>query len=273
MSKQTSTAFTLTETWSPLPPGQLTRRGHRIGELAQLPVEELRSLVEQHQESATEPDQASQSEADLGRLQAAMSCVEGLDAPGLESVLEGAIVVMGVERFLDGLAFPLLRSIGTSWTEGRIHPGHEHLATSVVRRTLAGCLSRLPTRQDAPVALFTTPAAHRHELGALAAAITCAGLGWRVVYLGADVPAEDISAAALETGARVVGLSIACDEERALTCTQLESVAQALPSGITLVVGGHGAEGLSKELDAAGATVVTDLSDFRALLGTLESRS
>ena len=251
--------------------GQLTRRGHRIGELANLPEDELRLLIRQDAESQLEPERAAASSAQAEQLAEALDCIERLDAAGLERVLLRTAVTLGAERYLDGLVFPLLRRIGERWSLGEFRTPHEHLATTVVRQSLTECLARLPSRPDAPVALFTTPAGHHHELGALAAAIAGAGRGWRIVYLGADVPAEDIASAALECAARVVGLSVACDVDPAATAAQIQLVARSLSDGTTLVVGGHGVSALEKNLAALGVLLLKDMTSFQALLAELES--
>lgn len=249
--------------------GQLTRRGHRIGEIAQLAEAELRHLVQEDTAAQLPTDIAPQSATEREQVEAAMVCVKELDATGLERIILGAAVQSGSGRLLDGLVFPLLREIGERWSSGQLRPSHEHLATTVVRRALAECLSRLPARPNAPVGLFTTPSGHRHEMGALGAAVAGAGAGWRVVYLGADVPAEDIAAAALDLDASLVALSVACDADLDATCKQVELVAQSLRPGTRLVLGGEGAKARERAFSAAGATVVADLASFLEVLATL----
>ena len=56
--------------------------------------------------------------------------------------------------------------------------------------------------------LVATPAGQRHELGALMVAVAAATDGWKVTYLGADLPAAEIAATALQRKARAVALSI-----------------------------------------------------------------
>jgi DNA-binding transcriptional MerR regulator/methanogenic corrinoid protein MtbC1 len=251
--------------------GQLTRRGHRIGEIARLSEEELRGLVREDAAAQVPAAAAPPSEYEQEQVAAALACIEELDGPGLERIVMSAAVVSGSGRLLDGLVFPLLRQIGERWAAGLLRPSHEHLATTVVRRALSECLSRLPANPDAPVALFSTPSGHRHELGALGAAIASAGLGWRVVYLGADVPADDIASAARELGASLVGLSLACDAARVATCEEIRRVAETLPETTELVVGGQGAGVWARDLSASGATVMADLAAFRELLAKLKS--
>ena len=47
-----------------------------------------------------------------------------------------------------------------------------------------------------------------HEFGALLVAASVAAEGWRVTYLGTDLPAEDIGEAAVRTRADAVALSL-----------------------------------------------------------------
>jgi methanogenic corrinoid protein MtbC1 len=84
----------------------------------------------------------------------------------------------------------------------------------------------------------TTPAGEQHELGALLAAVVIAMHGRRAVYLGANLPAEQIAQAARLSKAGSVALSIvglSAEEAR----REVEAVCKVLPDNVEVLVGGR----------------------------------
>ena len=57
---------------------------------------------------------------------------------------------------------------------------------------------------EAPLLVCATPQGQRHELGALISGVVAAGLGWRPVFLGPDLPADEIAAATRQLRASAV---------------------------------------------------------------------
>jgi MerR family transcriptional regulator, light-induced transcriptional regulator len=114
--------------------------------------------------------------------------------------------------------------------------------------------------------LIGGPSTDRHELGGLLAAAAAASEGWRVVYLGPDLPPEEIAAAAEASRARVVGLSVVYVDDRARVLGELRKLRERLPASIPLLVGGAGADGLEEALSGSGIRVITDLDSLRLAL-------
>jgi methanogenic corrinoid protein MtbC1 len=75
------------------------------------------------------------------------------------------------------------------------------MATAAIRRVLAWMSSSALVPHYAPLAVVATPAGQRHELGAKIVSTTATTEGWRVLFLGADLPAESIAAAVAQSGA------------------------------------------------------------------------
>lgn len=196
----------------------------------------------------------------------AMGAVESLDSAALESTLRQATLRLSMDELLDGVVSPLVRSTGDRWHAGAYSPAHEHLATAAVRRLLGWMTDQHAPPPDAPTLLVTTPAGQWHELGAALAAATAAANGWRVVYLGPNLPAHVIADAAVLSGARAVALSLVFPEDDPLMDGQLRALREALAAGIGIVVGGRAAAAYRPALDAIGAMVVTDLPSLRQWL-------
>src|SRR5919108_5929601 len=246
-----------------------TLAGRSIRQVAQLPTEMLTQLVREdeaaRQRAARWEERAVPASVgeDVAR---ALELARAVDAPGLESLLRRAAAALGVPIFLDVLVAPLLRQMGGEWEAGRLTVAQEHLATAIIQRVLEGIIHFLVAPHGAPNLLLATLMGEQHKMGALLAAAAAAAEGWRVTYLGPDLPAGEIATAAVAARARVVGVSIVRLVEPELVLAELRTLRTQLPASVPLLAGGAGAVGLAPELDGSGIHVVGDLSELRAAL-------
>ena len=103
----------------------------------------------------------------------------------------------------------------------------------------------------------------------LLAAVAAVQEGWRVTYLGADLPAADIATAATIRGARVVLLSAVLEADPDALSTEVREIRAAVRKHVTLFVGGPGAQAAAGPLRQAGAVPLRDLDELRAALNDL----
>jgi DNA-binding transcriptional MerR regulator/methylmalonyl-CoA mutase cobalamin-binding subunit len=236
--------------------------GRNIASVAQLSDEALTLLV-RNEEAAVLARQTPHGFVAQPYLADAIAAVETLDAAALEATLRQATLRLSMDELLDGVISPLVRSTGDRWHGGTLSPAHEHLATAVVRRILGWLTDQYAAAPDAPSVLVTTPAGQFHELGASLAAATAAAVGWRVTYLGPNLPAKVIADACSVSKVRAVALSIVFPADDPLMDGELRTLRGDLPADIQIVVGGSAVLAYKPSLDAIGATVVTDLPSLR----------
>ena len=259
---------------------RLTERGHAIRRIAGLPLDALKRLEEELQEEearsraaglvtsapavAAPPDESAQ-EFTATALRAAAR----FDAAELQSVLERAAVTLGVPIFLDDVVAPSLKRIGHGWAEGSVSIAQEHLATVVFRRVLGWLLGVYKVHGDAPRLVVATPPRQVHEMGALLVAVSAAAEGWKVTYLGQDLPVADLVTVAKKTAARAVAVSVVYPSGDPGLVAALLETRGGLPAGVPLLVGGAGAPEIRVQAEAAGAMVIDSLFDLRSLLHQL----
>lgn len=240
---------------------QLAGRGHSIGSIARLAPDELQALL------AADPDgdpEARATAAAHPALPRAVEAMVAMDAPALRRILSRAALELGPAQLFDRVIDPFCSIIGERWASGAITTAHEHVVSVAMRSTLGGMLEALTADADGPRILATTPAGERHELGALMAGIAAAAAGWRVHYLGPDLPAADIAAASRHLGTDVVLLSIAAEHGRELQ-QELIELRHALGEGATIIAGGSGAGYVARTLREIRAHVHGLASMRRAL--------
>ncbi len=250
--------------------------GRSIGQIAGLPNEQLESLIAADLQ-VLEPVPAQTSEMPLEAfspeafLEACVAAARRLDAADLERQLELASVALSRTALLERLLVPLLDRIGELWRLGELRPSHEHVASAVVRSFLGGMRLAFDPSGQGPQLVATTPPRQRHELGALMAAASAAAEGWRVTYLGPDLPPEEIAAVCRETGARAVALSIIYPPDDASLPEELRKLRRLLPEGVDVLVGGRSAGSYRPVLEEIGARWIEDLPAFRRELDSLRS--
>jgi MerR family transcriptional regulator, light-induced transcriptional regulator len=243
--------------------------GRGIGQLAGLSTAELVELVRGDEAARHEGHPAAPSDgADV--VEEALVQARALDAPGLDRVLRSAATRRGLPAFVGGVAAPLFRRIGEEWHAGRLTSAQEHLASAVMRSVIGSQLAALSV-QDAGAVLVSTPAGERHEIGALLAAGLAAAEGWKVTYLGPDLPAAELAAAATAIDARAVLLSIVFPADRDAALAELHELRERLPQRVAVIVGGGAIAGADGELREAGIAAATDLEHLRRMLRDLES--
>lgn len=192
-----------------------------------------------------------------------------LDAELLDRVLRHAALTLDLSTFTDELVGPLLHGIGEDWAAERIRPAHEHLASSMIARVAGWLMDHFEAPEGAPCLVAGTLAGQQHQLGAMGAALTAASEGWRVRFLGADLPADDLAFAAKAASARAVILSIVFPADEPKTAADLKRLRLALPPGLPILVGGRAAVSYARVLDEVGAVRLDSFASLRGVLADL----
>lgn len=115
-----------------------------------------------------------------------------LDRSGATRVTE-RMTALTFERRLDEVLLPVLRELGDCWVRGEASVAQEHFASAFIREKLIGMLHELDsgTAGGAEAVCAGIPG-EAHEMGLIAAAIHLSLRGWRVIYLGMDLPYEEL---------------------------------------------------------------------------------
>ena len=234
--------------------------GRSVGQLALLPTEELALIVAE--DAALGLARPTES---ASHLALALSSVRDLQPGRLQALLKRALLSLGTSAFLDDLLTPLLIEIGEEWHAGRLDIAHEHAASAAIEQLLGVLVQELDVLVDAPRVIIATPAGQRHSHGALMAAAAAAHDGWHVVWLGADLPAEQIAAAARRHGAVVVGLSVTTTEALDHLQTELTLLRRSLDATTPMYVGGAAGQSIG---DVTGVSIARDLTHWRNALRT-----
>ena len=251
------------------------RLDHKIGTIANLSTDELENLINEDDRENLKADPINtdlqQKKSPDIFIETFMNNVSSLDSASLNSILKEASIVLSNQELLGKVIAPIIYQIGDKWRVGEIRVSHEHIASLVIRDFLTNLRNTNQVNVNTPGILIGTPRSNVHELGALLIAAMAAIEGWKVTYLGPDLPAEEIVSVANNKNIKVVCISLVFPYSDPIIVSELKTLGSYLSQDTKLIVGGRAANSYKDTLDLIDATLITDLATFREQLMTIEN--
>ncbi len=241
-------------------------QGHSISSVANLSLDELKKILNREKSNENNFNTSPTSTEKINGsdiISESVEAIKNYDAKKLESILLNASARLTQPVLIEELIIPLVYKVGDLWHSGEIRVANEHLATSVIHSFLYNLLDSYSVSSSAPLIVSATPRGQEHDLGALIVGVVAASSGWRVIYLGANLPTEEISSAATQLHAKAVALSLVYPKDDPHLRSELKKLHQLLDSDVTLIVGGRAVDGYYEALKEIGAVIVKSSKQFR----------
>jgi DNA-binding transcriptional MerR regulator len=140
------------------------------------------------------------------------------DEAHADQILTQAFGLYAPEVVCTEVLLPALAAIGEGWYRGEITVQQEHFASALAERKLITLIATMPPPTQAAHVLVGAPPGEEHTIGLLALTFMLRRQGWRVTYLGANVPITQLSHALTAIAPDLVIMA-----------------AQRLPAGATLL--------------------------------------
>ncbi|MGH8518001.1 MAG: MerR family transcriptional regulator [Panacagrimonas sp.] len=251
---------------------QAVQLGHRISEVANLPMEELHALVGRDMLPGVEASpRIPYPNARL--VEVAIAAAAGLDSKAFLQALLQATRTLVVPALFEDFVDPLMTEIGRRWQSGTLRVVHEHFASAHLRTFLGDLMTSSGVEPSGPCVIVSTPFGQVHELGSLMAAITAMRAGWESIYAGSSLPVEEIAHAAESRNARAVALSLCYLPDDLQNDPRVEpllaKLRSLLPPSVEIFVGGAAAPAYAASIAASALRGPITLSDFSAALDGL----
>jgi MerR family transcriptional regulator, light-induced transcriptional regulator len=227
--------------------------GRAIGDVARLERRDLEELLE------VPASVKAATTLDGGALAPLLAVLDALDFAAIDRLLGEALVALGSGRFAREIAAPFLVEVGERWVAGRLTVADEHLISGLLRNLLTSVL-RTRKPGDGPTLLLATPTGERHEFGLLLVALLVVDAGFDLCYLGTDVPAAEIVAAATRAGATTIGIGVVDGHNRTRAAAELRALEDGMPETMELWLGGRDARAIVEGFPGTRALVVDDLA-------------
>lgn len=184
-----------------------TELGHTISEVANLEEERLQEIIV----STDAPALKRELHGYEGIIDDYLSAIEQFEVQRADEILTRTAAILPPLALSLQFIVPLTNRVGELWCGGNFAIAHEHIVTGQIRSLLGSLIRSVTPPKGASRVVVATPAGHRHEFGAFIGSFIAASRGMEPLYLGADVPVDQIELAGDRSGARVVLLSIARD--------------------------------------------------------------
>ncbi len=122
-----------------------------------------------------------------------MHCMISLDGEGFEDFLDDYIINHGIDKTINYLIFPFLDKIGILWMTDHIRIAQEHLVSNIIRHKLIKGIHDVSNLQiGTKTVIMFLPEGELHELGLLYVHYLLKIRGTRIIYLGANLPLDEL---------------------------------------------------------------------------------
>jgi MerR family transcriptional regulator, light-induced transcriptional regulator len=114
------------------------------------------------------------------------------DETAANEIFEQALASFDLFPLFEMVIFPVLREIGDAWYNGKIFIAVEHFASGFIRAKLMSIYQSLPLNRHIAYIMVGGAPGELHEIGSLMTAVLLRNAGYRVEYLGPDLPLDDL---------------------------------------------------------------------------------
>ena len=129
------------------------------------------------------------------------------DEQTAEQILAESFALYPPETVCLELVRPAISAMGDGWYQGKVTVQQEHFSTALAIRRLLTLIAAVPPPTRSGRILAAGAAEEQHILGLLLITYLIRRRGWEVVYLGADVPLEQLEASVAATQPKLVILA------------------------------------------------------------------
>jgi DNA-binding transcriptional MerR regulator len=193
------------------------------------------------------PDPPAADGAPFAGLRQAL---DTFDEPAAQAVLDRLMAELSLTAVLRDVVLPYLADLGERWQTGTASIAAEHFATNLIRGRLAG-LARGWGSGHGPQALLACPPGELHDMALMIFGVVLNRSGWRIGYLGASTPVEELERAADTSHPDLVVLAATVPQTLEPLQPELTSLARHAP----LALAGAGAT--PQIASAVGARLMT----------------
>jgi len=198
-------------------------------------------------------------------LQYLQLALEGQSSAAIKLLLNAVQEGLDVKRAYLDVLLPAQREIGRLWHANEASVAEEHIVTATTRAAMAVLVN---TSKPAPANGGTMLAAcvpgNAHDLGVAALTDLFQLAGWRTVYLGADVPINDLPASVENFQADLVVLGSTLSTHLRPAAEAIKKLRALLDRPIGILVGGAAFDEVPTMWKRLGADAYA--GDFEAAL-------
>ena len=200
----------------------------------------------------------------------AIDAIVCFDEEKLDLLYSEALALYPVDVVTERLMSPVLVSLGKRWEQAEGSVAEEHFFSAFMRNKLGARFHHRHKPADGSKLLVSCMPGEHHEIGAMLFALAAHDHGYRIVYLGPDMPFAELALTARRAGCDAIVISGSVNPERhALQAAMKQLVNSA---ACPVFVGGQTSVHQHHAIEHAGANPLgTDIrNSIRRITQTLE---
>jgi len=161
----------------------LTRNGYRISKIDGMSDAQIHEVVSKILLETTPHDD----------LNALILCMLEMNEIDFNEIMSKNISKHGLLKTITDVLYPFLNHIGVLWRTNKAMPAQEHFISNLIKQKMFSAIDTIPSKDEScPTIVFYLMEVESHEIGLLLANYIAKELGWRTIYLGSNVPLENI---------------------------------------------------------------------------------
>lgn len=163
--------------------GILTRNGYRISKIDKMSNQEIHDIVSEILLEATPQDD----------IKALIISMLEMSEVGFNEIVNRYNNKYGLLKTTTDLLYPFLNHVGVLWGTNKVMPAQEHFISNLIKQKMFAAIDAIPlNNENQPTIVFYLVEGESHEIGLLLAHYIAKELNWRTIYLGQNVPLENI---------------------------------------------------------------------------------
>jgi len=196
-----------------------------------------------------------------------LSAIELFDDNKLDALYNEALSLYPIDLVSSQILRPLLSHLGLRWTEREAGIAEEHFFSSYLRNKVGARVHHASGKTKGSRLLLACVPGEFHELGSLLFGLSAMTRGYRLLFLGADLPLEQIRLVTQSTDIDGVVLSAVNVSIRGQIARELDQLAEAL--SCPLMLGGSASQTV---VESVNDKIIVLGDDYRQALEKLEQQ-
>jgi len=180
-----------------------------------------------------------------------LNAIVRFDINALDQTYNDALSLYPIDLVTRQLILPLLKQLGVRWAEKEGSVAEEHFFGAYLRNKLGARFHHQPISQHGPVLVAACLPGENHEVGLMLFCLSALNHGYRLVYLGADTPFEELKIPVERSSGNAILLSGSIEPKPQLMAEQLANLVSSVD--VPVFVGGRTAVQYTDAILAAGA--------------------
>ena len=161
--------------------------------------------------------------------------------PAMDTVLDAVSQGLPIRDAYLKVLLPAQQEVGRLWHLNEISISEEHLVSYTTQRVMALLSTRMPRKPDNGLTVIAgSVAGNVHDIGIRAISYLFEFEGWRTIYLGSDIPRQELPATMDSYDADLLLLSVALVTQLPATERAIAEIRSHSQRPVKIMVGGNG---------------------------------